>query len=74
MESSINHSQPGSPTNESLREKHLANGSTPHKRPFKKRVTLGCIPSKYTRNGGGGGETEANTHSLRKTDRHNPLS
>jgi hypothetical protein len=58
-----NHSQPGSPTNESLREKHLANGSTPLKRPFKKRVTLGCIPSRYTRNS----DSESNTHSLRKT-------
>jgi hypothetical protein len=72
MESSINHSQPGSPTNESLRDKYLANGNTPHKRPFKKRVTLGCIPSKYMRNiggVGGHGDTETNTHSLRETDR-----
>ena len=40
------HSEPGSPTNETLQQKSL---SQYPKKPFKKRVTLGYIPSKFTR-------------------------
>ena len=40
------YSEPGSPTNETLQEKSL---NIQPKKPFKKRVTLGYIPSKFTR-------------------------